>query len=230
MTSFQTRFVNWKSFFWIGIFLFLIIPFFLSCFFIHPLGDDFLFSETSREYGSLKAQALFYDLWLSRYSSTALLCSLNPLLLKSLTLYRLLPVILIISMGISLQFIINRIFNKTLKPWQTMTFILSLLAVFFMIMPSTAEGLYWMTGSYTYTFAIPITLYWLVCINNLLNVEAENADKRKKIIVFIQTALATIFVAGFNEISMLTLAVVVLSILAYRMIFLRKFNIWLFLF
>jgi hypothetical protein len=209
-------------FFWI--LAFFILPFVLVAFFVHPQLDDFIFTEYTRVYGFTNAQYFFYTKWLGRYSSTALLCSINPLLIKSVLLYRIIPILIIAGTGLSLYFLQRRFFSGILSVKQGITVSMIILSLFLMHMTSTSEGIYWMTGVYTYTLAIPLSIYLLILVASLLSESIQKSHASKKIAVTVKGATIAVFIAGLNEVSMLTMIVLLFGILGYRTLILKRFS------
>ena len=188
------------------------VPFILIAFYCFPSADDFVYAWSTKSIGILESCKRDYWNWNGRYFSN-LLVFMNPMSINSLTLYRIIPTLLILgSLGSTYllieTFCLNRI-NRTLK-WS----ISGMLCLLYLnSMPRISEGIYWYTGSVTYQLAIILlTLYTA----NLMRYAIEKYAFTKKI-DFILILVQVFCIAGFSETGLLQLIVLqAFFLLTYR--------------
>lgn len=201
-----------------------IVPFLLLSLFSQPLGDDICVAVGAIKSGFWNYQVEMYYTWTGRYFSWALvslypffadLIGPNALTTDFFRVYPLMPILVLIVLFLAIFiFIKSLISTLSLSKvsnqnafWST-TF---LVALYLNAMPSPAEGVYWISGSGTYTF--PSSLLLLLLSLLLLPLQAM---KPKSLLVRVIYAavcvLLTIAIVGSNEIFALIL--LVLSLLA----------------
>ena len=174
----------------------LIAPFVINCFFAYPQTDDFCYSHISRSMGFIKTQYHVYVTWSNRFTSTALL-SINPLVYKSLTGYKLVFAIFILAQLASI-FILTDALTKKMLTWQEkLIFALSLLFAFLDQMDDLRSGLYWMSGVITYQ--VSETLMFLFIALFLFISQDQKSDNllNKSVVIIL-----AILLGGTNEIVM----------------------------
>jgi hypothetical protein len=191
---------------------------FILSFYDHPSADDFNYSVNVRQYGFFGSQYYWYVSWCGRYLSTFLL-SLNPLIYGSFTGYKLMSAILILLSIISFYFFTASLFKPNTIPEKLYITFLSFFA-FILLMPSVAEGYYWMAGAYSYQGGNILTLLLFV----MMIVNLKKPSKK----VFVVSAIIVLALAGSNEYSMLFLVLLLLFINVLRVIRHKKISSYYF--
>ena len=167
----------------------LIFLFSLS-FFSLPIADDFIFANTVNKYGWLNSQGYWYNNWLGRYASTAIittLCSVLPLS----KLYPIFPIATILGHFFAFFLLSDTFLNISTKQ-KKWIFALSLTFSYFSMMPSLAQGLFWFVGSATYSIANIATIIFFALWN-----------KKEKKTIYITLIFLAFFIIGSNEVIML---------------------------
>jgi|GEM_PF-6460154 len=203
--------------------LFIVLaPFVTLCFFAHPsFIDDYCFVEKFESLGLANAFFDWYNNWTGRYS-LCFLMSLNHFFIGSLFLYRAIIVGMIALVPL-LAFLSFKLFFKK----QSSGFYISFTALFsflyFYQLPSINEGLYWMTGAVAYQLPTLCLLVILILLFNICN------NRGNKVINSMLSSLLVVILIGTNEISMATITLFLLLIIAYRLKFRIKNNKELFI-
>lgn len=155
--------------------------------FCFPSGDDFDYACLGR------SKANFIDVvlnerkrWNGRYISNFLVIG-SPLNLGGISLYKLMPTILILCICIG-----SFIFFKLVINVKTLLISLVSTTIIFSIMPDITEGIYWYTGAITY---IPGGILFLLSIGLLYKYWFDQKKWLIVPIIFFQ-----ILGSGFNEI------------------------------
>ncbi len=148
---------TWKRAAAAGMLLAVLAPFVILSFYAHPQGDDFHMVNTVAKLGFWGAQVHWYTEWQGRFFSAALL-SANPLLFRSIALYKLIPAILIVLMAHALSQLLKT-FAPELSGWDRICAALAVVGLYLWQMPSPAEGIYWYTGAMTYVFPCVLLIY-----------------------------------------------------------------------
>lgn len=176
-------------------FLLFLIPYICISSYNNPSSDDYRFVYYAKTLGFWKAQVNWYLSWIGRYFSTFIL-SLHPLLIKSMLLYKVVPIILIF---LSVHSIYN--FINTLIKTKTIAFFLAIYLMFYYLtnMPSLVQGIYWMPGSITYHLPNILFLY---LITNFINEFIYNEVNKYNPII---NAVLIVAIIGSNETSMVQL-------------------------
>ncbi len=198
--------------------LLVTILFLVLSFYNHPSADDFNYSMNVRQYGFFGAQQYWYTHWSGRYFATFLL-SLNPLVINSVSGYKMMSFLLIFLTVFSLYFFIDTVFNKARFLEKTYIVILAFFT-FVMLMPSVAEGFYWMSGAYTYQIGNILTL--------LLGALIISYNRNKSKIVFVLAVITLIALIGTNETSMFISVLIILFINVFRIIKDKTIPVFLF--
>jgi hypothetical protein len=150
-----------------GILALALLPFLALSFYNHPMMDDFSDATVVRTVGFWKAQQYFYLTHTGRYTITALLALINPLIYARLEEHWW-PVTLIFLAG---SVTVLRLFVGAMpgltrpEAWRLAALILSLWLAY---APGHAEGLYWFTGAYTYITSASLLLLWLLTLSRYL--------------------------------------------------------------
>jgi hypothetical protein len=185
-------------------------------YFDHPSADDYNYSVNVRHYGFFGAQYFWYISWCGRYFSTFIL-SLNPLIFGSFSGYKVMSALLIMFSVISFYFFIDSLFRiPTILEKLYLTFLVFI--AFILLMPSIAEGYYWMAGAYSYQSGNILTLL-------LFSMMISYREKPAKI-KFVISAIIVIALAGTNEYSMMILVLLLLFINGFNVFRYKKISFY----
>ena len=198
---------------------FVFIPFIILGLFNHPCVDDFNYSIDTVKMGFWQAQIHWYTGWGGRYFSSALL-SLDPLVIRSFFLYKLVPLVLFLGLFHSLYLLIGELTDQYFGKLKNALAVLVLLALYIDKMPSVSQGFYWFTGAMTYQSSGILMLYLCTCIIRLL----KTKHIRQKISYSALSFILIFAVIGSNEIIMVILFTLLLSITAWKLFTERKVN------
>jgi hypothetical protein len=168
-------------------------PFFILAAFNHPAADDFTVTYTVNTKGFWDAQVYWYFKWTGRYISTAIVSLLQPLVYKSIFLYRIYPVLLLLGTLLSTHHLLRSLFVKveTKKLWAICSIITIALIS---ILPSIVQGYYWVPGSLIYMLA---NIFTLLFASYLIKFEI-NKDNKYLLISIVCGVLAI----GSNELNL----------------------------
>lgn len=180
--------------------LLLLLPYLILSFFCNPIADDFTYSARGRENDLLATLHYEYFNWNGRYFSN-LLVLLNPMAFNSISLYKLAPLIQIITTLLAFAIFVYAISFDRLKKIEISITALLLTLLFLCKMPIISEGIYWHTGAVTYQTGNNLFLIFI----SLLILEHRNKLLLKSALMhFVLSALILICAIGCNEITMLT--------------------------
>ncbi|MFB3066412.1 MAG: DUF6056 family protein [Planctomycetota bacterium] len=169
------------------------LPFVALLPFNHPTVDDFAFAVEVADNGPAGSVASWYDTWSGRYFSFALIAGLHgsgglgwP--------YKVLPAVLFAAFWLALTLLL-RVIAPAAWLRRRAGLVAGIGAVLCLTaMPSTAQGLYWMAGSVTYTVG---TILALLLAALLLAPSGHGRVYRVPAGVFL-----TVGVVGSNEVLM----------------------------
>jgi len=147
----------------IFIFIFSVIPFLNLIRYSYPGWDDFWFYFYSHKLSFWESQSYFYLNVNGRYSATFLLTRF-ALLYKNIFFFRVIILFIILSFIGSLFFFFRTYFKRDLSNLEIFILLSFFVYLYLIVMPSPAEGFYWLAASVTYTFSILIFLL-LLCQN-----------------------------------------------------------------
>ncbi len=191
-----------------------ILPFIIISFFNNPTADDFCYNCKSRDLGFWNAQLSWYIDWSGRYFSSAIL-SIKPLVSDSFLIYKLIPVILLISLFTSIYYLSSLLFvNLKKRDFFILTFFI--LTLYLIQMPSISQGFYWLAGSITYQLSNILAILLFCFLIKLIE-----TNERKYLILSIIFAFLVI---GSNEASMLLISFLIGVIFIFKSIQQKKIN------
>lgn len=183
----------------ITILIILILPFLFVSFFNVPITDDFSFGKWGQNANTLETLKKLYFTENGRYFSLYFLITANPLVYNIFYLFAFTPILLILLLFLSIYFFLKQITqNIPFKILLVLT--LCLFYTFIVSMPSTSEGLFWFTGSYTHTFPFAVCLI----IAGLFKKMSNNNSTQKKYLFFSLILFLQFIVIGCQEIVLLT--------------------------
>ena len=191
-----------------------ILPFIVISFFNNPTADDFCYNCQSRDLGFWNAQLAWYNGWSGRYFSSAIL-SIKPLVSDSFLIYKLIPIILLISLFTSIYYLSSLLFVDLKK---RDFFILSffIMTLYLIQMPSISQGFYWLAGSITYQLSNILAVLLFCFLIKLIE-----TNEKKYLIISIFFAFLVI---GSNEASMLLISFLIGVIFIIKSIQQKKIN------
>lgn len=148
-------------------------PFFILAAFNHPAADDFTVTYTLKTKDFWEAQVNWYLTWSGRYISTAIVSLLQPLVYKSLFLYRIYPILLLVGTLVSTRHFLKSLLGEVEK---TKLWAMSSLmtVVFVSILPSIVQGYFWVPGSLIYMLA---NIFTLLFASHLIRFELNKENK-----------------------------------------------------
>ena len=203
--------------FWLFLLFLLLLPFLVLSFYDSPSADDFIFSAVVRNHGFFTHFKQVYFNWSGRYFGTFIV-ALNPLVFGWEFGYKLLPPILLLVFYSGIYFFINNIFTENNSIVRKHVISLTFLLIYINNIPSTAECVYWMTGSLAYFLPASLSLFFFG-----LFVRSAYSERNNIMMLPLMIILA-IMIAGSNEINMLFLLEFTTIIIAYRFITKRKIS------
>jgi hypothetical protein len=201
-----------------------VLPFIILSVFSHPCWDDFEFSELTRELGFLEAQRNWYYTWTGRFFSTAFLSSVNPLVYRSITGYKILMMFFLILFIISIYMLISEIISDKITKKQKLIICLAFCFLYFTGMPSMKLGFFWLSTAVIYQLANIMTVFIILLIIKSEKTDSNESSLRKNILIY----LLIFAVCGSNEVSMVILMLLLFLIYLLNYIAFKKFSARLF--
>jgi hypothetical protein len=122
-------------------------------FYTYPQADDYWYAVKYFNNGFLQTQINEYMGWNGRYVATAVLSG-SPLIWGNLFHYRLLPILLLVFLFLSSSFMIKKVFKDKLGPKENWFYGLALTYLTITGYFALSQGLYWLSGAYTYTLSL----------------------------------------------------------------------------
>lgn len=180
-----------------------LFPFLVLSFFNHPASDDFCYTNFIQDHDFWEAQVKHYFVWTGRFTATFLL-TIDPIDIDNLTLYRVLPIFLLLSTGMAVYLLVKSLVPNLSRLNQ---FILSGL-IFFLYLyyaPNTAEAFYWRAGSVTYQLAIVLSLLLFAVIRK---VQQQRSSSMTSLYTLL-ACLLTVICIGLNETTMVINLVII---------------------
>lgn len=201
-----------------------LLPFIILAVFCHPSADDFWLTNLVIAKGPWQAQVDIRQNWSGRYTSM-FLGSFNPLVYRSFTIYKLLPVLFLIFLTASLYRLITLLTHKQFSRKSNLALALIFLIIYLHQMHTVAQSIYWMSGALTYQVANILLVFFLASLYRYYQLEQNRRSLLQKILISV-LLFATI---GCNE---TTMAIVVFLIGCFFLISLIKaqkdfFLLWL---
>ena len=203
-----------------SLFIFFLVlalaPFFLLSFYDHPSADDYCYANKALKTGFLENQIDIYRTWTGRYLENALLDSLNPLVYKTSLGYQLIPVFLLLSLFATFLILVKVLLGGLLSFLQQLATALAGLVLYLANLPSLAEGIYWMSG--TYNYQIPAVLFLLFTALLLRFALGDTLGKKPRNLITLVLFLLVFLIAGGNEttLTLLLFCVGTATVLMFR--------------
>lgn len=206
--------------------IFAILPFILLSFYVHPCWDDFDYSEMAYRYGFFHSQYLWFETWSGRYFSTAVLSSVNPLIFRSVTGYKILIFVFILLFVAAVYFLITVIASERISKKDKLVCTLSFCYLFVYGMPTVNLGLFWLASAVIYQLANILMAVLAALFIKFQN--SKNDEVRLSLIALI--CLLIFAIAGSNEVSMLITTVFFSTIFIGNLINTKKADKYLLIF
>lgn len=187
MDSIKNNFL--KVFIFFALFsLFLLI---VLSFFAYPQADDFGFANSLNNFGWLGSQINWYKNWFGRFASTMLIIS--GAYINFGILCKVFPLLVIGGYFYAFYLVSGKFFADAPKKFR-LVFAITIMFVFVSGMPSLSQGVYWFSGTATYSLANIAVLIFISLFDSI--------QKNK---IYILLILLGIFIIGSNEAAMLVL-------------------------
>lgn len=138
--------------------LVLLSPFLFLAFYSWPIADDLTYAFKGQNSPFWEGVFNEYKNWNGRYFSNVLVLH-NPFGYGSILLYRLVPIALIFGIAFSARHYFQSLFKNAFnfRSYWIGGFLFCLLFLF--TMPDISEGIYWYTGSVSYTLGAILLLF-----------------------------------------------------------------------
>jgi hypothetical protein len=171
------------------------LPILILCNYNHPSADDFAYGIGQKPESFSELQKNFFYGWSGRYTSTFLISTI--MLDTSFNLYRLTPILIIVFTFFTCRYLMILCFTKNVN---IITTIFTL--IYFYSMPNLNEGIFWLSGSITYSIGNICIIY--ICGNMSRYLLSNQWDKKR----FIQCLIIACIGIGTNETSMVIILVI----------------------
>ncbi|MFD2933548.1 DUF6056 family protein [Spirosoma flavum] len=207
------------------LFLLAYVPLLLLSLHNHPsAADDYCFADTAVRYGFWQAQKFYYDGWTGRYFSNMLVHG-SPLVWGWYDGYRFIPALMATALAGSIYALASEFLRgESLKSRLVATGVLFFLVV--IALQSTVEAFFWTAAIATYTVPTILTIYLLAVIIRWYRLQAGPM----KWITALWAGFLVFASVGSGETNLILLILLLLTIVGYRLVFLRRFDpllIWL---
>ena len=190
----------------------LIIVFASLGFYSHPAADDYCMAAGVIADGFFESQYIHYMGWSGRYSGNALY-AFYPYAFGLIEGYKFLPAILLISLWLSINYLICSIFRKPFSNSLSLTTSCFLFTTYVLLMKNIASGFYWLAGALTYQSG---NIFTLLLAGLLIRIwDKQYSGDRLFLFPFITMVVIALGV-GTNEISMLGITTIVGTVCVLR--------------
>jgi len=202
--------------------VYALLPYLLIAPYNQPAADDFSGAVRDVHQGLSAVFVDTYTHWSGRYFAT-LVARINPLLYHSYAAYKWYAVVLLVAFTSSLFFLVRE-FTKNYLSWkQTLGLSSLLLFLYLAVMPGTAEGFYWFSGSYVYQTA---NVFYMLVLAILSKLQKPISTTLRWVYLSVAVLLA-VCIMGCNEISLIITCCVVVFVVANKNIVHKKRDVLL---
>lgn len=202
----------------IGLLLSVFLPLLVLSYYNHPSpADDYCYIDTVFKYSWFEAMNFYYSGWTGRYFGIFLNHS-NPLILHSVTGFKIWPVFLLAAMIFGLYNLFRHL-TPTLSRIAHLGFAGIVFFLYILKMASIVEAFYWMAAFVTYTVPNILTLFWVTLVLDWYRQDT------KKLLLAVLANLAIFAIIGSSETNLLILIVLVGALWFYRLVFHRKVDV-----
>jgi len=182
----------------IAAFAVLVLPLMYVCLFANPQNDDFRFAEKASEFGYIGKNLFWYDRWIGRFASTAIL-TMNLPGIDLVMASKLCSALVVISLFMAVFLFLYSIFFEAYSPLKIFFATTVMFSIYVSKVPDITQGFYWMAGSVTYQVG---NIFMLAIFGVLILLKKSSDKKKLRVYGFISFVL--VFVAsGTNEVTML---------------------------
>ncbi|TAE28152.1 MAG: hypothetical protein EAZ91_15240 [Cytophagales bacterium] len=199
------------------------VPLLVLSFFNHPsAADDYCFADTAVREGFWQAQKFYYDFWTGRYFSNFLVHG-NPLVWGWYDGFRLIPALALIGLLASVYALIGEL----LRGHKPITIWLATALAFFTMMvaqQSTVEAFFWTAAVASYTVPTALTFYLVAIMIRWYRLPASSLLRP---LTFVWASFLVFASVGSGETNLILLVLLLLAIAGYRLLFNRKFDLFL---
>jgi hypothetical protein len=210
---------NYNSLIGIIILLLILFPYLFISQYCNPVTDDFTYAFKGKNLDFWNTYFGEYENWNGRYFSNFLVL-INPIASDNFSLYKFIPILIIILTFFSLLYLIHQLCLNSIKFSSKIIYSLILLLIYLQTMPIISEGIYWYTGAVTYQVGTISTILFLGMLVQFYN---SKYILNNKIIHCLMIVLLLFFGAGCNEVSMILLLEILFLILIHLYL-LKKIN------
>ena len=191
----------------------LILPFFILSFFNHPCPEDMSWTENAHRNGFIRSQLSLLTTEGGRFFTYALI-SLNPLILHSITGYKIIVLLMMLLMLFSIHFFFREIFNDNLSFTETALASISVFFLYLYGMPSVGEGFYYLTGVALYNLSLILLMMFFAFLLRRTKTLPGNKLYFNAVICFILFAA----ILGTCELAIALMSYSILILFFYEMI------------
>ncbi|MBI2966739.1 MAG: hypothetical protein HYY40_02865 [Bacteroidetes bacterium] len=185
-----------------------ILPYFLTCWYIHPYFDDYFFSDQISAKGKYSFITYFYTHWSGRYSEEILMALFNIKITTTNIQYFLFGVFILTVVYASFYYLVNVLLKGIVTLSSRILIALVAFTFYLVCLPELFTSFYWNCSSY-YQLCLALLL-----LNGALIIGyfKKPGSRTKKIILL----LLNIFIAGFSEITVFTFGLLYFAIVLYQ--------------
>lgn len=207
------------------ILLVILSPYLYISQYCNPVTDDLTYAFKGKNPDFWNVYFGEYENWNGRYFSNFLVL-INPVSSDNFTLYKFIPIALIILTFISIFYLIHQLIQNIFNSIFKIQISLIILLLYLQTMPIISEGIYWYTGAVTYQVGIISALLFLGMLVQFYN---GNWVMKNKLIHSIMILLLLFISAGCNELNMV-LSIFILLIIGIKTYSYSKYRNFILLF
>lgn len=209
-----------RHYFFICIALIAIFPFFLLSLFNNPASDDFAYCNESQVRSFFDFQKYLYFEWSGRYFSNFLLSFVEPIIYKQFYWYKLIPFLLMLLFIFSISSILTSL-KLNISRLEKISIVGFFLFLYTYQMPDVYQGFYWVPGSLTYLLSQVLVLFSFVFL--VKHFQNNNSN------YFLLSSFFLFLAFGSNEITAVSMLLILAFVFLYNYFVIGKFNKSLFL-
>ncbi len=207
---------NWIN---IGLMVIVLAPLMGLAFYNHPSpADDYCYIDTVFKYGWFEAMNFYYSGWTGRYFGIFLNHS-NPLLVHSVVGFRILSLLLILSM-VGALYVLFRHLTPTLSRLAHIGFAGVVFFLYILNMASIVEAFYWMAAFVTYTVPNILTLIWIVLVLRWYRKDTQSTGTY----IAIFAGFLVFAIIGSSETNLLVILLLIASWWIYNIVFHKRID------
>ncbi len=214
--SFTEKLVDWVA---LGLFLITCLPLLVLSVHNHPsAADDYCFADTATRFGFWTAQHFYYDGWTGRYFSNFLVHG-NPLVLGWYDGFRVIPALTTLGWVAGAYALVSELLlQERIRVKLVATALL--FSLFMLALRSTVEAFFWTAAIASYTVPTALTFYLLAVLLRWYRLPAGLMQT----LTAIWAGFLVFAIVGSSETNLILLVLLLSALLAYRLIFLRRFD------